>query len=294
MKSKFGKIVYAIFIITLVIAFACSVAPIAKYAYNRMKENRILKEIEQQKQESEVIVTEEPEEITSEEINSEINSEEISEEQPANKEILPEYVDLYGENNDLYGWLAINGLEVEITGQVEKQKFSFPVMFTPEDPNFYVDKNWNKEVCYKNVGTSIFIDGRTTDDTENVIIYGHNMKDYSMFGSLKYYKERSFYEQNKYIEFDTIYEKRTYEIIAVSEAMVYYDEEPAEDEYLFYEHVELDSKEAFDEYVKNVKANSYYDIETTAEFGNQLITLCTCDKTVGENGRLLIVAKRIK
>ena len=60
MKSKFGKIVYAIFIITLVIAFACSVAPIAKYAYNRMKENRILKEIEQQKQESEVIVTEEP------------------------------------------------------------------------------------------------------------------------------------------------------------------------------------------------------------------------------------------
>lgn len=191
--------------------------------------------------------------------------------------ILPEYEELYNQNSDLFGWIKIDGTEI-----------NYPVMHTPETPNFYINKNWNKE---ESISGTICLDYRTSDATENIILYGHNMKDMTMFGCLINYKFESYYEQHKYIEFDTIYEKATYEIIAVSKAVIYY-EDKKDDEYLFYEHVELDTKEEFDAYIQNAKQNSYYEISTTAEYGDQIITLCTCDYWT-ENARLLVIAKKI-
>lgn len=265
-KIDFGKIVYVLGIILCTLVIVCSGTYLVHYHYNRMEQNRIVKEVQERKQQQEEVIEEPIEEELSEETENE------------EKQILSEYEALYDENNDLYGWIKIDDTVID-----------YPVMFTPEDPNFYENRNWNKEVC--DVGSTIFIDGRTAEDSENIIIYGHNMKNLSMFGSLKYYKEKEYYEEHKYIELDTIYEKATYEIIAVSKAKVYYYEEPS-DEYLFYMNVELDSEEEFNEYVKNMKSNSYYDIEATAQYGDQLITLCTCDYYTTD-GRLLIVAKKI-
>lgn len=267
-KIGFGKVVYVLGIILCVLCIVCSGTYLVQYHYNRMEENRLIEEIQERKEQQQEEVIEEPiEEYSSEEI---VNEE---------KQILSEYKSLYEENNDLYGWIKIEDTVID-----------YPVMFTPEDPNFYENRNWNKEVC--NVGTTIFIDGRTADDSENIIVYGHNMRDFSMFGSLKYYKDKEYYEEHKYIEFDTIYEKATYEIIAVSKAKIYYNEEPSSDEYLFYMNIELDSEDEFDEYINNMKSNSEYDIEATAQYGDQLITLCTCDKYTTD-GRLLVVAKKI-
>ena len=129
------------------------------------------------------------------------------------------------------------------------------------------------------------------DETENTIIYGHCMKNRTMFGSLKDYKDSSFYDEHKYIEFDTIYEKATYEIISVSKGIAYYEKEP-ENEYLYYKHTELDTEEAFDAYIQNAKNNAYYETGVTAEYGDKLITLSTCDYWT-KNARLYIVAKKI-
>lgn len=197
------------------------------------------------------------------------------------RQILQEYRQLYAENNDMYGRIKIEGTDID-----------YPVMFTPEDPNFYSDKNWQKEQCYHNVGTTIWMDGQTTEESENTILYGHNSKSYQMFRSLMDYKDPQYYEEHKYIMFDTLYEKRTYEIISVSRAIVYYEEEPPQGEYLFYEHIELDSEEEFNAYIENAKQNAYYEIEATAEYGDKLITLSTCDYWT-KNARLIIVAKRI-
>ena len=62
---------------------------------------------------------------------------------------------------------------------------------------------------------------------------------------------------------------------------------------MFYEHIELNSEEEFDEYVSYMKENSYYQIDSTAEYGDEIITLCTCDYWA-QDARLLVVAKKIK
>lgn len=199
------------------------------------------------------------------------------------RKTLPEYQKLKEEYPDMYGRIQIEGLKAN------NEDFNYLVMFTPDDSNFYEDKNWKGEKV--SVGTSIWIDGRTTEETENIIIYGHNFKNQSMFGVLKNFKDEGFYKKHKYILFDTLYEKSTYEIICVSESKVYYEEVPS-NEYLFYKHIELDAKEEFDEYIKDAKENACFNIETTAEYGDQLITLCTCDYAT-KDGRLLIVAKKV-
>ena len=240
--------------------------------YNVSKDKRNISDLQAQKSQTTV-------QTNIEEESAEVNEPEETPEPTKEPTILPEYEKLYNQNNDLYGWIKIEGTLID-----------YPVMYTPdyEDTNFYLRKNFQKE--YSNLGTP-FIDGRCTEDSENLIIYGHNFEhDDTMFGPLEQYKQEEFYEQHKYINFDTLYEKTTYEVIAVSKAVIYYDQVP-EDEYLFYEHVELDSKEAFDDYIANMKENSYYDIEASAEYGDQIITLCTCDYW-GKNARLLVVAKK--
>ena len=87
------------------------------------------------------------------------------------------------KNSDIIGWISISGSVVD-----------YPVMFTPEDPNYYLYKNWNKE---ESKSGSIFIDGRSTENTENIIIYGHKMRNGSMFGSLEKFKNEEYYQQHK-------------------------------------------------------------------------------------------------
>lgn len=202
------------------------------------------------------------------------------------KRILPKYKGLYELNDDLYGWIEIQGIDAQISE-------GYPVMFTPDDPNFYEHKNFKKE---ESRAGSIWIDGRTTDESENIILYGHHMKNRTMFGSLKDYEKVDFYADHKYINFDTIYGEGLYEIISVSKGKVYFTDKgeiPPEDEYLFYDHVELNTKEEFNDYINFIKENAYYETGATAEYGDQLITLSTCEYGT-KNERLLVVAKKIE
>lgn len=267
-KNRFGKRAYTLVILLCLLAIGYSTMTLFHDFQNRADNQSLVEEVQSQKQESQMLV-----------ILQDMAS--AFAKVPKVEPILAEYQQLYAQNNDMYGWIKIEGTIID-----------YPVMFTPEDPNFYEKRNWNKEIC-RGLGTSIWIDGRVTQNSKNILVYGHNTTiDKSMFGSLKDYKEPSYYEMHKYIQFDTLYEKATYEIISVSKGVVYYSNEP-EGEYLFYHHLELDSKEEFEAYVDNAKQNAYYTIEATAQYGDQLITLCTCDKWT-KDGRLYIVAKKIE
>lgn len=193
--------------------------------------------------------------------------------------MLQRYTSLYNENNDLYGWLTIEDSEID-----------YPVMQKIGDQNFYLDKNWEKE---DSINGMIYADEQVNENSNNIILYGHNMKDGSMFGSLKKYKNQDFYESHKYIKFDTLYEEATYEIISVSKTIAYYTWEEAEKaDYYFYFHINMDFEEEFDEYVSQAKQNAYYETNVTAWYGDELLTLSTCDSWT-EDGRLLIIAKKI-
>ncbi len=254
MNNKFRKILYVL----LFAIMLSSAAYTCNYVVNRVEEEETFEEVRSKK--STVSVD-----------NSEsVDSEEYSEER---KEILEEYKGLHDKNKDLYGWIKIEDTPVD-----------YPVMFTPEKEDFYLYKDWNK---VETKSGSIFIAADTKADSENVIIYGHNMKSKKMFGSLKkYVNNKDYYEEHKYIQFDTLYEKGTYQIISVVETVDY------PEGYRFYDHIELNSEEEFYEYIDNAKKNACYNIETTAEFGDQIITLSTCHGS-SKDGRLLIIAKKI-
>lgn len=269
MKSKITKI----FLAVCLILFISSLFYIVYNQYKMKKEEKMLEELQQRIIENpeEVDIVEEPQKESLEALETEEAQEE--------KEILPQYEELYQENQDLVGWIKIDDTPI-----------NYPVMQTFGDPTFYIHKDWNKNESQTGLP---LIDGRCTLESENIIIYSHNMKNGTMFGSLKRYNEKSFYDEHQIIKFDTIYEEAEYQVIAVLLAQVYYDEEPKEGEFVYYDYVELDSKEQFQEYIDQVKELSLYETGVTAEYGDSLITLCTCNYHI-KDGRLLVVAKKIQ
>lgn len=191
------------------------------------------------------------------------------------KPILPEYAELYEQNGDMVGWISI-----------DDTKINYPVMQSIDEPNFYLkhgfDKGYTDYGC-PYVGENCDV----TKPSDNIIIYGHHMKNGSMFSDLDKFKKKDFWEQHKTITFNTLTEKQTYEIIAVFKTVVYTD---SANEFRYYQFSDAETPEDFAEYVAKCKEKAFYDTGVSAEYGDKLITLSTCEYS-NANGRLVVVAK---
>lgn len=191
--------------------------------------------------------------------------------------ILDKYAGLYEENSDLAGWLSIEGM-----------KINYPVMQC-EDDEYYLHHDF-----YGNEDKYGCLYVRETADVNtpgtNFVIYGHNMRDGSMFGDLDLYKDEDFFKEHSLISFDTLYEEHTYEIVAVFLSRVYREDEEV---FKYYDFYEADTQEEFQDFYENIKSMSLYDTGVTAEYGDTFITLSTCAYHV-EDGRLVVVAKRVE
>ena len=190
-------------------------------------------------------------------------------------DILDEYAGLYAENSDTIGWLKIDGTGIDNV-----------VMYVPHDNSRYLHTDFYGNDSYRGC---LFVDGWCDVlSSDNIIIYGHNMSDSSMFGSLMYYVSEDFYKQHKTVSFDTIYEKQSYEIVAAIKT-----ELVPEGEYGFkyYEYTGSDD-ESFDEYVKFIEENRLYDTDAQLSSGDKLLTLSTCAYHT-EDGRFIVVARKI-
>lgn len=186
--------------------------------------------------------------------------------------------ELYLQNSDLVGWICIPNTRVD-----------YPVFQTPDRPNYYLNKD-----LYGNysVRGSIYI--REACDvfapSDNLTFYGHAMGDQSMFGDLHYYKSKSFWQSHKTIQFDTLYEKHTYEIFAVFNI----DVDPEVFEFRYHLFDDAADQAAFDEFVSQCVSRSSYDTGIVPQYGDKLITLSTCDRNVPlRDGRLVVVARRV-
>lgn len=201
-----------------------------------------------------------------------------SEENKQNKdeEFLQKLQELKQENSDLVGWLTIDGTDV-----------NYPVLQT-DNNDFYVNHNFEKE--YNELG-SIFLDKDCSiqKPTANFLIYGHRSNGGQMFESLTKYKEKDFYEEHPTFQFATLDEVSEYEIIAVFQSQVYLK---SQDVFKYYFFKDAANEQEFNQYIQNVKELSLYEIDATASYGEQLITLSTCDYHV-EDGRFAIVAKKL-
>lgn len=193
------------------------------------------------------------------------------------KSFLSDYQDLYLQNNDMVGWIKI-----------EDTKINYPVMQSKDNPNFYLKHGFDK--AYTDYGCPYIQENCDVDiPSDNLIIYGHNMKDSSMFSELMKYTDKDFYESHKTIRFDTLTEKCNYEIIAAFKTVAYTD---SSESFKYYRFVNADSMDEFNAYINKCKELALYDTGVTAEYGDKLITLSTCEYS-RSNGRMVVVAKKI-
>lgn len=193
------------------------------------------------------------------------------------KSFLSDYQDLYLQNNDMVGWIKI-----------EDTKINYPVMQSKDNPNFYLKHGFDK--AYTDYGCLYVQENCDVDiPSDNLIIYGHNMKDSSMFSWLMKYTDKSFWETHKTIRFDTLTEKCDYEIIAAFKTVVYTD---SPESFKYYQFINADTGDEFNAYITKCKELALYDTGVTAEYGDKLITLSTCEYS-RNNGRMVVVAKKI-
>ena len=184
------------------------------------------------------------------------------------------YTALFAQNNDFIGWIRIDGTNV-----------NYPVMQTPNKPDFYLKRSFDKS--YSDYGVPYIDEACMTGISNNLVIYGHHIKGGKMFGALEDYKAESFYEKHKTIQFDTLTEQAEYEIVAVFKTVAYSSEG-----FRYYDFVNAENEEAFDSYIAKCKELALYDTGVSAEYGDRLITLSTCEYSA-QNGRLVVVAKKV-
>lgn len=205
--------------------------------------------------------------------------------------ILSKYSTLYTQNNDLIGWINM------CDGQID-----YPVMQNKYEPEFYLLANFDKE--YDPCGTP-FVDYRCDVlpyASYNTIIYGHYTSSDSIFRRILDYSHKAYYEKHKMISFDTITEECTYDVVAACyyDATDSYRLTPGESldglEYEFYNYIEIDSVEGFQEFKNRITQLQLYETGNTLEMSDHIITIICCAPEAysgyKENGRFVIIAKK--
>ncbi len=190
------------------------------------------------------------------------------------KIMLPQYTNLYVKNTELYGWIRIDDTVID-----------YPVMRSVEEPEKYLHANFMAEYSYP--GTP-FVDYQCSNDSDNLLIYGHNMLDGSMFRSLIEYENKHYWEAHPTIMYSDLYGEYEYEVMAAFYDRVY---KKSENCFKFYQFIDAEDHEDFTNAVNQFKEKSIYDTGINAQYGDQLITLITCAYHV-ENGRFVVVARK--
>jgi len=191
--------------------------------------------------------------------------------------ILPEYRDLYNQNQSLVGWIKIDGTNI-----------NYPVV-QAQNNEYYLTHNFDQD--YDKNG-SVFLDSScdVINRSTNLIVYGHHMKSGAMFGQLDFYADHDFYEKHKTFAFDSIYDRGIYEVVYVFRSQVYTKEEIT---FKYYQFINANSKAEFDSDMLSMAKMSLYDTGITPVYGNQLVTLSTCDHTKTQEGRFVVVGIKI-
>ena len=174
------------------------------------------------------------------------------------------------KNSDVVAWLKVNGTNIETT------------VVKTTDNDYYLTHNFNKE--YNSAGW-IFADYKNKVDgtDKNIVIYGHNMRDDSMFGSLKWVINEDWYnnEDNKYITLITENETQVYEVFSVYQI-------EKEDYYI---QTNFNTEKEFNTFAQTIKKRSKKDFNVDVNENDNILTLSTCANN--NKYRVVLHAKKI-
>ena len=186
-------------------------------------------------------------------------------------------------NPDWIGWFKIEDTDI-----------SYPVMQRQGDAEYYLHRDFDG--AYSFYGTP-FLDIRCTPDSDNCIIYGHNINGGRMFGALHAYARKSYYRAHPEIQFRAGQEERAYEIVSVIQTDI---SSPV------YSFADTGNHEEYWECVREILSGSLYRTEMTGQIEKslkeesedvffrkyQFLTLSTCRSWAGHDQRLLVVAAK--
>ncbi len=266
-KRRLGKVLYVTALVLLSGVCLISAVYVGNYMWQTHQAKQLNAQLQSMKAEA-VKPTEETPSLG--------GIEETVPTQPGEPTILPEYQALYERNNDLVGWITIPDTNID-----------YPVMQSPYEANYYLHRNFDKKYSY---GGTLY--ARESCDvlapSDNITIYGHRMEkpNGTMFYQLDKYKKQEFWQTHQTFRFDTLYAHHTYQIIAVFKTY-------GSGGFPYHQFENARNKAEFDEFVKTVKSMEFYETGVTAEYGDKLICLSTCEYSLGD-GRFVVVAKRVK
>lgn len=178
-------------------------------------------------------------------------------------------------NSDVIGWIKIDGTNID-----------YPIM---QNGDYYLHKDIYKN--YSSHGTPYLAPFCNLKKSDNLIIYGHHMKDNTMFSQLEKYKNYNFYLNHKYIKFFTIEDGKTiennYEVMIAFKTIAYSDEG-----FRYYSYTDFQNYEDYEEFVENCRNLEFYYTGVVGTHQDKYITLSTCEYSQ-KNGRMVVVAKKI-
>ena len=200
-----------------------------------------------------------------------------SEQEPVQEEMtaFDKYADVYAPEQRLVGWVSIPGTRID-----------YPVMQTKDNPDFYLKHAFDKS--YSSYGVPYVQENCDIGISDNLILYGHHMNNGSMFSDLCKYESEDFYQEHYTYIYYTLESFGEYEIVAAFKTVAY-----SQEGFKYYHFVRAESAEQFDEYIAECKELALYDTGVTAEYGDKLITLSTCEYS-RTNGRMVVVAKLLE
>ena len=177
--------------------------------------------------------------------------------------------ELAQKNSDCIAWVRIDDTKID-----------YPIMQNKDSPQYYLRRNFNKEYSY--IGTP-FLDAECDIDTSNnLIVYGHNMRDGTMFANLLKYRQKQFGVDHSVIQLITLNGCHRYVVCAVAKVK-------ANDNW--YAYINQTDEKAFQKIKSEIESKSLYLINGEMKYGDYFLTLSTCEYSQ-YNGRLIVIAKR--
>ena len=189
--------------------------------------------------------------------------------------MLPEFAPLFAINPDIIGWITIDGTHID-----------YPVVQRKDKKDYYLYRNFKgKQVMRGCIYAREECDVLAPSD--NVVLYGHMMKDNTMFADLVGYRNQKFWEEHKYIRFDSLVSHGLYEVICAFKTSATIGKG-----FRYHLYGDNSGDMTLEEYWQQCEALAFYDTGLDPVPGDKLLTLSTCEYTL-DHGRLVIVARRI-
>lgn len=259
MKKKASKLLTLVYLAV----FLFSAVSLAKYLYTYYETSKSLKEVQAIYEATLIAMREQSaDQMLKNQITEDVST----------LPIRPQFHDLLAINSHIVGWISVDGT-----------KLNNPIL-QADNNDYYLNHNYKDQ---QSRAGSVFMDYRNNivDMDKNTILYGHAMKNNTMFGSLKNYLKQDYADEHSILYLDTLYEGYDIEVFAAYETTIDF----------YYIETDFTDKEAYQQFLKEIQERSAIQMDVDISPEDKILTLSTCkDAVMSDDHRFVVQGKLVK